>query len=462
MSEPDFTGFGQTIQATFRPQFVEVERRVGQRRRRSLVAGAAVVVAAVAAGAAVVASTGLIPGGARDGAAGATQPMADFIPMPRPMVSPGSSGPGVGVGHMVAGDLHHLYWRYSDCQAGNDCAIGVAATADGGANWRSMPMPVPKNSLVILRVVGPRTLVAEVQTGRDTGGATGPTATPVAGSAPAATDESPQGSEGERDHFWLTSTDGAVNWRKVDIREVAAIPAGFRVLDYPPDLESLTVLAADPGSGDIVRLAKAVPLRWARLVQGASASAGLWVTGYTGHAIGPIHEEDGSTSLDKYTFTGSAVAVSRDGGRNWHQVALPEEVRASDGAPGAAAVAVSAEAAYAVGQVDGELRVYRSTDMGNSWQRTAARAQVGNRTIEAGVRADGALLIQAGIVAGEDPLMFVSVDRGESVREVEAGPGASAVAVAGGYAQSGNPDDGGAWISRDGVSWSHVAPPAIR
>ncbi|MDW5327641.1 hypothetical protein [Plantactinospora sp. KLBMP9567] len=115
-------------------------------------------------------------------------------------------------------------------------------------------------------------------------------------------------------------------------------------------------------------------------------------------------------------FSGSGIRVSWDGGHDWRQTVLPEDVEAGGNA-GAAALAIGDRAAYTVGRVDGELPVYRSVDPGRTWRRTAARVQVG--------------------------------------------PGASAVAVPGGYAQSGNQDSSGGWLSPDGITWSYVGPPTI-
>ncbi|GIG90861.1 beta propeller repeat protein [Plantactinospora endophytica] len=449
MPEPDFSGLAQAAQAAFRPHFAEVERRARGRRQRTRVAGAAALVAVVAVGAGV-AWRGL-PSGDDTPRYGTLGPPVrldrtpDFVPTPGPSATPGldppptvTPGPATVAGRMMAGDLDHLYLRYRDCQGGN-CAIRLAASADGGASWRSRPIPVPDNSLVDLRVVGPQTLIAEAQT------------RPMR--------------DGMIDSLriqdiWLTSTDGGVSWREVQITEVPAVPATYRPIEWIPDLDGLTVLAADPASGAIVRLAERQPLEHARVIEGRSVGAGLWITGWTDERVGSVQEENGTVSTDKVIYSGSAVRVSRDGGRSWHQSALPEELDAGGNA-GAAALAIGDEVAYAVGQVDGVLRVYRSVDQGRTWQGTAARAQVGDRMIDAAVRPDGVLLIQAGILAGENPIMFEGLDRGERLREVPVGPGASAVAVPGGLAQPGNQDSSGGWLSPDGITWSYVGPPTI-
>ncbi|GAA3759756.1 hypothetical protein GCM10022225_51570 [Plantactinospora mayteni] len=445
MPELDFPGLDQAAQAAFRPHFAEVERRARRRRRRTRVAGAAALAAVVVVGAGAV-WRGLPSGDGGDRYGTLGPPIAldrtpDFVPTPAPSASPGANPPALPTvtGWMLAGDLRRLYLRYRDCE-GENCAIRLAATVDGGANWESYPLPVPDNSLVGLRVVAPRTLVAEVQTRpkRDDGVI-----------------------EGDRiRQFWLASTDGGVNWREIQITEVAAVPETYRPLEWLPDIDGLTVLAADPATGEVVRLAEQVPLQHARVIEGRAAGAGLWVTGWADETIGSVREENGTVSENVAIFSGSAIGVSSDGGRSWRRTVLPEDIEAGGNA-GAAALAIGDQVAYAVGQVDGELRVYRSVDQGRTWRRTAARAQVGDRMIHASVRPDGALLIQAGILAGENPMMFESLDRGERLREIPVGPGASAVAVPGGYAQHGTQDSSGGWLSSDGIAWSYVGPPTI-
>ncbi|MFY1688396.1 hypothetical protein [Plantactinospora sp. WMMB782] len=447
MPEIDFPGLGEAAQAAFRPHFAEVERRARHRRRRTRAAGAAVLAAVVAVGAGSVWRV-LPPGDGGGDRVGTLGPpirpdrTPDLVPTPGPSASAvgGVPNPSTVTGRMLAGDLRHLYLRYRDCQ-GDNCAIRLAASVDGGATWDSHPLPVPDNSLVGLRVVGPRALVAEVQT-------------------------SPRNAEGGIDiqrseEFWLASGDGGVNWRRIQITEVAAVPETFRPVEWRSGIDGLTVLAADPVTGDVIRLARKVPLHSARVTEGLPAGTGLWATGWTGKRVGSVQQPDGTVSEGVVIFNGSAISTSRDGGRTWQRSVLPEDVDAG-GNFGAAALAVGDRVAYAVGQVDGELRVYRSDDRGRSWRRTAARAEVGDRMIEAALRPDGTLLIQAGILAGENPVMFEGLDRGERLREVPVGPGASAVAVPGGYAQSGNQDSSVGWLSEDGVRWWYVNPPTIR
>ncbi|MEO3923937.1 hypothetical protein ABGB07_08760 [Micromonosporaceae bacterium B7E4] len=446
MPELDFSGLGQAARAAFMPHFAEVERRARGRRRRTRMAGATALAAVVALGAGMVwRSMPSGDGGDRYGTLGPPVVLdrtPDFVPTPAPSATPGvtTPPPPTVTGRIVAGDLRRLYLRYRDCQ-GENCAIRLAASVDGGANWESYPIPVPDNSLVDLRVVGPGTLVAEVQT------------------RPERDDGAIEADRIEQ-HLWIASTDGGVTWREIQITEVAAVPETYRPVEWIPEPEGLTVLAADPATGQVVRLAGKVPLYQARVIEGGTAAAGLWVTGWAEVTIGSREEENGTVSENVGIFSGSAIRVSWDGGRNWRQTVLPEELEAGGNA-GAAALAIGDQVAYAVGQVDGELRVYRSVDQGRTWRRTAARAQVGDRMIQAAVRPDGTLLIQAGILAGEHPMMFEGLEQGERLREIPVGPGASAIPVPGGYAQSGNQDSSGGWLSPDGITWSYVGPPTI-
>ncbi|MCM0679134.1 hypothetical protein NCC78_31365, partial [Micromonospora phytophila] len=64
--------------------------------------------------------------------------------------------------------------------------------------------------------------------------------------------------------------------------------------------------------------------------------------------------------------------------------------------------------------------------------------------------------------AGDDPLMFLSTDEGRRLAPVEPAPGADALPVPGGYAQTGWPDTPGIWLSPDGLTWSYVEPPELR
>lgn len=431
MHELDFRGLDTASQAAFKPHFSEVVRRAARRRRRTRATGALVAVVALATGTGV--ATGALPGGP-----GTAAPLVDtpstpaFMPPAGPSDGPGPvAGRRSQTGAMVAGDLDHLYLRYTDCQRpGVDCAVMLAASDDGGATWTESALPVEHNSLVMLTALAPRTLLAWVQDG-----------TAVR-------------------QYWQASSDGGRTWREVPVREADAIPAGWQPVDTTLSLDSVGVLAADPATGDLVRLAQPLQLATGRLVSGLPPAAGLWVSGFTGTATTPVATPQGTEQ--SVTGTGSSVEVSHDGGRTWQRSSFPDNLDDGEAFGAAAIASYDGRTAYAAGLAGGALLVYRTVDGGQTWQRTPARVAVAGRTeVHASVRADGTLFVQLGTQASEHPTMYRSSDGAQTLRQVPVGPGAAAVAVAGGYAQTGWPNSSGAWLSPDGASWSYVAPPDL-
>ncbi|WP_326557766.1 sialidase family protein [Micromonospora sp. NBC_01796] len=433
MPDLDFTGLSEAARAAFRPQFAEVVRRAARRRRTVRLAGATLSAAAVTL--AGFATVGL-PGPDRTWIGGsALEPprTPDFVPTPGGTPAPGEVRSNAGP--VVVGDLDHLYVRWQDCRSADDCALMVAATEDGGTTWRSHPLPVGRNAMVDLRAVAPRVLVAWAQ--------------------------DDQGNEGSPGQTWHASTDAGATWHDVSPATVDVFPPGWRVLD---DFEFLHggVTAVDPVTGAVASLPSS-PLEMSRAVSGLPPEAGLWVSGYVDTVTTQTTDNTGGVGYGRTTGTGSAVAVSRDGGRTWERQVFPEElVASSEGDLAAAAIATEdGQTVYAVGRVAGMLGVYRSVDGGRHWQRTAARQEVGDLTIRAALGPGGRLVIQAGPEGDQPPLLFESVDGGATVRPIPAGPGASAVLVPGGYAQPGWPWSSGAWLSPDGMQWSYVDPPEV-
>lgn len=416
------------VEAAFKPHFADVTRRAARRRRRTRAAGTTLAVVTAAAGGAAVVLPGDDPPGVGVGAE--LSPTPPFIPTPNGTPMPGEEDPKgeVKTGPMVVGDLDHLYLRWLDCREAGGCRVMVAATADGGVSWRSYPLPVGRDALVDLRAVGPRTLVAWSQGG----------------------DRDPA----RMTHAWHASTDGGATWREVTPRTVDAIPAGWQV---PDGFEHLGggILAVDPATGNAVTLPRNA-LRLAKPVSGLPAEAGLWVSGYVGEKGEPV------AGAERIVGTGSAVEFSRDGGRTWQRHVFDEELTTLESQPGAAAIATAdGRTVYAVGRAGSVLRIHRSVDGGRTWKPTAARQDVGVQRIAAAVVAGDRLVIQAGPDGGKPPLLFESTDGGASLRQIAAGPGASAVPVPGGYAQGGWPWSSGAWTSEDGTEWSYVAPPKL-
>lgn len=428
MPDFDFSGLRSDSQAAFRTDFGDVTNRSRRRRRRQVrLAGAAIALAVVATGVGVADAAGRSPDDLTGGLPGA-KPSATppFIPSWQPSQAPAKPGVhDITMGALEAGDLSHFYVRYDDCR-GADCTLMFAASTDAGAEWTRSPLPVPHNSLVALYVVAPRTVLAWYQ------------------SSGAQTTQS-----------WLTTTDGGAHWRQASVADVAVVPSSWQVLKQ--DFEgasAVSVLAADPVTGDIARLAPR-QLPGGRVPGGLPVSAGLWMTGVSG-ATGDAGN-GGQT-----TFADSVAEVSHDGGHTWQQYTFPEPIVGGDAGDGAVLATVDGHTAYAVGQAGGALRIYRTIDGGTTWQRTAGQVRIGSdlRRLYAALRPDGTLTIQIGDQAPDHPTMYESTDQGRTLHEVAVGPGAAAVAVPGGYAQSGWPNVSGSWLSGDGTAWTYAAPPA--
>ncbi|MCM0677419.1 glycoside hydrolase, partial [Micromonospora phytophila] len=340
MPDPDFTGLDRAAQAAFKPHFAEVQRRAVRRRRRVGVATGSLTALALIGGTGVAAAA-LSTGGGRVEVPGfGADRTPSFLPSPLPSAT-AAPGPGAQVrtGRIVAADLDHLYLRWNDCREGR-CTVLVAGTADRGKTWRSTALPLPPDALVALAAVGRRTLVASYQA--DTGAA------------------SRQG--------WLGSTDGGDTWREVTPTRSATVPDGWRVLNaaFGPHLDPL--VAADPVTGDVVEVTTRTRLELATVDRDVPAGVGIWGSGYTSVDTA----DDG-----RLTGRGSAVTVSRDGGRTWDRHVFAGPLTAGDDVAVDVAMTRDGRTVYAVGRIDGALVIHRSGDGGRTWQRTAGTAAVG-------------------------------------------------------------------------------------
>ncbi|MCW3819243.1 glycoside hydrolase [Micromonospora sp. DR5-3] len=422
MPELDFAGLNAAAQAGFKPHFEQVALRARRRRQRHRIVTVAALAMLVAGSGVAVAARPAHERPAVPAPGFSPEHTPEFIPTPGPTLTPGP-GRQVSTGRPGAGDLDHIYLRYHECRTG--CPPRWAGTDDRGRHWRTGPLPVPDDAMVDLRVVAPRTLVAWY----------------LSRSAP-----------DSRSARWAASSDGGATWRQVEARQVDALPAGWRVLAREPGPDREPLVAVDPATGDVAQLTKRSTLQNTATVASAPIGAGLWVSGRTGKKVG-----DGGRVI----WTGSAVEVSRDGGRTWRRHEFPDGLTASDDIGGPAVATQDGRTVYAVGRVRGALVVWRSADGGATWARTAGTAKVGERTIRAALRPDGVLLVQAGVSAAEEPLMFASSDDGAALHPAPLGPGADPRPVTGGYVQTGWPDSTGAWLSADGVTWTWIDPPEL-
>jgi hypothetical protein len=429
----DFHALDEAARSAFKPHFADVERRAHRRRRRHQTAALSAAVAALAGTGGVA----VLAGGGGSQSVGSTLPSPavtpGFIPQAHASVAAGPKpSHHATTGAMVAGDLEHLYLRYDDCH-GSDCALRIASTSDGGTHWTTSALPVGHNALVTLITLGPRTLLAWTQ------------------------ENDLQGT-----HSWHASVDGGHTWRTVELRPVDTIPAGWPVLSdglasSQPGVGDVAPIAADPATGDVVQLRQGRPLKLGYPIAGVPPAAGLWVVGYLGTTPSP--EPTPNQPVD--VGTGTTVDVSHDGGKTWHRYSVPDQLSSNPDVVGPAVASFDGQTAYVIGEINGQLAVYRTDDGGLTWLRTAAAAHTGDVRLHASVRPDGTLLIQAGDQAGDHPTMYESTDRGTTVHPVRWRPGASAVIVPGGYAQTNWPNTSGAWLSPDGVEWSYVSPPAL-
>jgi hypothetical protein len=436
MSEPDFPGLLDEVQAAYKPHFADVSRRAA-RRRRTRAAGVAAA-AALALGAAG-AVTGLGPW------AGGTAPLSPAPTHP-------TDAPTQPLLVNDAGDLNHLYSVYqwpSGCQA--KCEPILAASADQGLHWWRGPIPVPAgDTLLGVTPVGPTTLIAACATA------------PIAKNDPLT---------GNR---YLSSTDAGRSWHPVTVQAVEAIPAGWRLLFTPPVNypDSVSVYAADPDTGEVVRRAPDATVSAGNLDIDAPTSAGIWITGQqlmpvpTGSPVPGatpvqmVQHPDGSLTR---VVTGPAiVAVSHDGGRTFAQHVFTGPA-SKDPSISPLVATVDGRTAYAVVAEDDRQVVYRTTDGGAHWAATGGaltRPTSGPMArafaVQLTLRPDGTLVTQ--MSTGPTPFTFyASTDGGRSFHPVT-GEHPDPRPVPGGYAYP-SPTSPTIWLSPDLVHWTQVAMP---
>jgi hypothetical protein len=444
MLEPDFAGLADHVQAAFKPQFTDVVRRAGRRRLRGRVAGAAVVTMAGVGAAGL--TVNLLPASEGSILAGPSAPAAssEAINMAN------GYGPTIAVG-----DLTHLYLTYTTdraCQPA-DCVFMLAASTDRGVTWQpSRRLPVPASAVFpVLTPLSATTLL-------------------MSSAAPASDAED-----------YLASTDAGRTWHTVTVTQVGSIPTGWRLLPTAQTAfpTAATLLAADPTTGNVVRLAPDPAISAGAPVD-VPTSAGLWLSGNellpvpTGSVVPEAVTQPNGSRVDILRGPGT-VAVSHDGGRTWQRSRFPDMNNGYDGGNPPIVATYDGRTAYVLVPKGDTVVVYRSADSGATWAPTggtlpATRSQVA--VSAAAVRRDGTLLIEL-TNNGATKAAYASTDVGRTFHALSEDH-VTAVPVLGGYAQIDLPSvtigpggntqtkpGRGCWLSTDGLSGTWITPPNL-
>ena len=170
---------------------------------------------------------------------------------------------------------------------------------------------------------------------------------------------------------WRISADAGATWRDLAVSDEpveSAPPSGgvvrhLMTTDTHPD----RLYAVDPAMGRLAPLANQPPLVEYETIT-VPLSAGVWLEG-----------------LDPTTRR-PAVAVSRDGGATWVTSTFEAEKQIGDQLPVRPGISrpdvrtADGQTAFAMFAAEaGPVRVYRTTDGGQSWQRTQSRRAIVGR-----------------------------------------------------------------------------------
>ena len=434
----DFRGFVAAVQQAYRPDYADVLRRAARRRTTFRAAGAALVAVGVATG-----------GGTAIVVTGDKEPPPKVLPSPTPgpwrtEPGPGSRSPqpqpkyitiapdtwdvaepdvpltGMWSG-MVAGDLDHLYLEYRDC-VGRDCTRMLAASEDGGRTWhkRRMPDALGADSYTTILHAHGRAIVARANPPDER----------------AFDPDAPHPASAYR-----TSVDGGVTWRAPAVRTVDALPAGWPVFGLN---EYGALAAVEPATGDIARFLPEALQGYMFDLLRTPPAAGIWVM-----RVGPPLRRPAAPDPD-----GFATLVSRDGGRTWTGVRLPEAVLGENHNPAFRLATADGRTLYGLDKRGDSVLVHRSTDGGATWHRRGV-VDLDGPVLSLLPTADGALLIEGPTAT------FRSTDGGGSFERVGPSLGARARPISGGYAIPTNNSEYGVWLSPDGARWSYVGRPDV-
>lgn len=337
---------GAAEEATRQPDFASVRhraRRLKARRRAAGAAAAAVLAAAAVTGVAVV------------------RPAGDT-----------SWDPSAAGGRVLtadAADAEHVYAITTDC---DECARVLVASDDGGRTWEERTVLHEATGTAWVTALGPDIVLltwSDSRTDWNSNNPVDPSGSPLPYTPPPTGVPSPTlvpGGITQR----AVSVDGGRTLRDLELSEapVAAVARGTRLVDCltlwlrPGQCSVYTV---DPESGRFARLANQPPLDARSQPEfpypiDLPVSTGLWVSG-----------SDPETGRP-------AIAVSRDQGRTWRKAVFEDETAEPASAqvlgmfPGPAVATIDGRLIYVVfaGPEIGRIAVYRSSDGGESFERT--------------------------------------------------------------------------------------------
>jgi hypothetical protein len=425
----DFAGLGAAAAYAFKLDFADVVARAARRRRRR-------------AFGAVFLALGLVAGGGTTFAVTADRPPTPAKPAPSVgpwhtvVPQPGARGPAPQPSYdeiapgsydpterdkpltgmfteLRAGDLDHLYLPYQDC-VGKKCRQMLAASADCGRSWRKLPLPAAEQPLGVVMVHG-RAVLAEDMEPRDDA----------------------------RPEYW-SSVDGGATWRRPATRDVDALPPG-----RPVRAERNAIVALDPATGDLARLAYAKSGGWQDLfVLDTPPDAGIWALDSEAEPL-PSPRPTGPVVLRSRPV----ARVSMDGGRSWEIRQLP---KSADGISlnSPKLSTDDGRTVYVSEKRKDSVRIHASTDGGRTWQARAV------------IDLDGPMLsmlpVRDRTVIVEGPHgTYRSTDQGRTFTRVGPSLGSRGHAIPGGYAIPTNNNEYSLWLSPDGEQWTYVRRPEV-
>jgi hypothetical protein len=400
MRDLDFRGVLEDVgDATQQPEFVTVRRRAARMRtRRRLFATGGALAVAAVLAAGGVAVTG---GGGSPKIAGS------------PAVETGPRR----VRWAGAADGDHLY-ALVGCPT---CDGKLMASTDGGQTWQERPTQdwLAKPATLELYVLGPQIVMYRPSKGLKDG----------------TTNQS-------REDAAKITLDGGRTWQALPTSQkpVPTVPAGT----WPVACWiECGVYALDPAARVLAPLANQPPLERAHLVDTPS-DAGIWMDGLEPATGKP------------------AVAVSRNGGRDWDtHVFAGEQTPVTR--PTVNVATTDGRTVYAaIRLVDDQVHLYRSIDGGETWQLLNPDGQSTGAALVTGigyVTADGAFVTM--YTEGDTFVLRVSTD-GRTYRPLVAAGGPPKITVPPHAVDDGHYllyTERAVYLSGDGRAWQQLKLP---